>query len=163
MLRIHVSAPVHPSEDEAKVRKAVKNLFPDAALELREGVLAGLGDGLGTMRTLIRRQKIMDAARRSLLRSLHEDGTRARFELSKQAAYSGRLSFAIPGAPLGDLAVDVQGSDLHGLFREMAPMTVRGIPVSEEEAERRLEKRRRARAAQEVADGGAEEWEEEVD
>jgi uncharacterized protein len=140
---VRIRAPVQPSEDAAKVEQAVRNLFPSAVIERRGDAVEARTDTLQDLRNLIRRQKILDASRRSLLRSLDASKTHARFLLNKQAAYKGRVSFSEDlASPLGDLEVDVAGEGLETLFKEMAPMTIRGHPVSEERAEEELAKRR---------------------
>ncbi|MBI2077188.1 MAG: coaE operon protein [Euryarchaeota archaeon] len=144
---VRVRAPVKPSEDPRKVEKAVRTVFPDAVLEAQPRGLVATTRSLQHFRDLIWRAKILDAARRVLLGSLDEAGRHARFSLSKQAAFGGHVSFAVAEAPLGDLEVDVTGEGLDALFREIAPPTLRGRPVSEEEYERHLEKRRKLRVA----------------
>lgn len=149
VLTVTVRTPLLPSEDPAKVRRAVTNIFSKATLEVRDGWLEASTNSLDDFRSLVRRQKILDAARKTLLRSLDASGTRATFELAKQAAAVGRLSFALENSPLGNLTVTVEGPGLEALFREIAPMTIRGIPVSEERAAQEIA-RRRARKTQET-------------
>lgn len=132
--------------------QSLQALFPGVELRTREGWLEVETDSLESLRHLIWKQKILDAARRSLLRSLDPSGTHAAFQLSKQAAYAGRLSFSVERSPLGDIVVTVEGDDLERRFKDAAPMTIRGIPVSEEKAERHLEKLRKRRASIEVAE-----------
>lgn len=147
-LQVHVRVPLNPSEDPKKVQEAVRNIFPGASLTPRDGWIECSLDSLAGLRALIRKQKILDASRRSLLASLEPDARRATFRLNKQAAFAGRVSFADDiASPLGDLAVTVEGDDLEALFKEMAPMTIRGIPVSEERAEQEIAKRRARRTA----------------
>lgn len=147
VLTVRARTPVHPSEDPQKVRRALLTVFPNAQVTEGAGWIEAAADNLEPMRLLIRKQKILDASRKSLLRGLEADGDHAVFLLSKQAAAAGRLSFALNGAPLGDIVVHVEGRDLERQFKEMAPMTLRGIPVSEEQAERHLEKVRKRAAA----------------
>lgn len=142
MLRVRVSTPLRPSEDPKKVEKAVRSLLPQGRIEVETGRVVAEGDSLGDFRNLVWKQRILDAARRILLSSLSEDGRHAAFTLNKQAAYAGLVSFAVAEAPLGDLRVEVEGEDLEALFKEIAPPTLRGKPVSEEEYERHLELRR---------------------
>lgn len=143
MLRVHVAVPVRPSEDPAKVRRAFASVFPHAQPQETPGGLEADLENLNDLRALVRKQKIMDAARRSLLHSLDPSGRRASFRLNKQAAFKGRLSFAEDlENPLGDVRVDVEGENLEALFKEIAPMTINGIPVSEERAEEELARRK---------------------
>ncbi len=106
-------------------------------------------DSLKSIRDLIWKHKILDAARRILLGSLSQEGTKSRFALSKQAAYAGTLSFAVGQAPLGDVTIEVVGEDLELLFKEIAPPTLSGRPVTEEQYDQALEKKRKARVVRE--------------
>lgn len=151
MVHVTVRVPLHASEAVAKVRKAVLNLFPNAEVQEHQGLLVAETDSLAELRVLIRKQKILDAARRTFLRGLDEPGTTSRFTLNKQAAYAGRVSFSIEGSPLGDLETEAQDADLEALLKEMAPMTIKGIPVSEERAEAELARRKQAKLAQPLA------------
>lgn len=148
VLRVRVRAPIRPSEDPAKVEQAVRHLFPNASYDRRPDEIEATADTLQDLRNVIWRQRILDASRRSLLRSLEPDGAHARFRLNKQAAYKGRLSFSEElASPLGDIEVVVEGEGLEPLFKEIAPMTIRGHPVSEERAEKEIAKRRKRKAA----------------
>jgi len=154
---VQVRAPVKPSEDARKVERALRTVFPDAVVAAGPMELVGRTDSLQAFRNLVWREKILDAARRILLGSLDESGRRARFHLSKQAAFGGHVSFAIAEAPLGDLEVVVEGEGLEDLFKEIAPPTLRGKPVTEEEYQRHIEKRKKLRAAPEPVVAPAEE------
>lgn len=149
MLSVRASTPIRPSEDPKKVEKAIRLLFPDAAIETTDARIVATSDSLKPFRDLIWKHKILDAARRILLGSLSQDGRRSRFELSKQAAYAGTISFAVGQAPLGDVTVEVEGDALEALFKEIAPPTMSGRPVTEEQYERHLEKKRKARVVRE--------------
>jgi uncharacterized protein len=139
MLHVRVTTPLRPSEDPAKVQRAVETIVPGAKVEVDAGLVVGETDTLEGFRKLVWKQRILDAARRVLLSSLSEDGKRASFRLNKQAAHAGLVSFAVGEAPLGDVRVDVEGDHLEFLFKEIAPPTLRGKPVSEEDYERHLE------------------------
>jgi predicted RNA binding protein with dsRBD fold (UPF0201 family) len=89
---------VNPTEDEAKVERALHNLFPSEPIHKTSvhgnDVLKIQGDGLtflSTLRNLIRQERIRTAAR-SVLFSRTE-GKRIRIYLNKQAAFVGRVSF----------------------------------------------------------------------
>lgn len=143
VLEVTVRAAVHASEDPAKVEAAVRHVFPDATFERTPDAIVATTDSLANLKSLIARQKTMDASRRSLLRSLLPEERRAVFRLNKQAAFKGRVSFTTDiHAPLGDLEVECRGPGLEDLFKEMAPMTIKGHPVSEERAEAEIARRR---------------------
>jgi uncharacterized protein len=152
MIAVRASTPIRPSENPKKVEKAMRTLFPTSDLVVENDGIVVSTDSLKSLRDLIWKNKILDAARRILLGSLSQDGRRSRFDLSKQAAYAGTLSFAVGQAPLGDITVEIEGDDLEALFKEIAPPTLSGRPVTEEQFEAHLEKRRKARVVREKVD-----------
>lgn len=133
------------------MERSLKNLFPEASVEIQRTQIVGRTDSLEGFRKLVWKSKILDAARKVLLRSLRAG--RSVFELNKQAALAGRLSFSVGDAPLGDLRVEVDGSDLEATFKAIAPPTLRGRPVTEEAYERHLEyQRKRAQSVPATVD-----------
>jgi hypothetical protein len=109
---------VNPTEDEAKVERALHNLFPSEPIKTsmrgNELVLKIQGDGLtflSTLRNLIRQERIRAAARSILLR--RTEGQRIRIYLNKQAAFVGRVSFCEPTgeSPNGPISIEIESSD----------------------------------------------------
>lgn len=121
MQRVRVSVPVRPTEDANKVRRALLNVFPDLRIDASEDALRGTTESLDRLRELIRKLKIRDTARRVLLRG--REGDRTRFDLSKQAAFSGRVSFAAD-SPLGDIAVEIESDRLEDIIDFVAESTI---------------------------------------
>lgn len=121
MQRVRVSVPVRPTEDANKVRRALLNVFPDLRIDASEDALRGTTESLDRLRELIRKLKIRDTARRVLLRG--REGDRTRFDLSKQAAFSGRVSFAAD-SPLGDIAVEIESDRLADIIDFVAESTI---------------------------------------
>ena len=121
MQRVRVSVPVRPTEDADKVRRALLNVFPDLRIDASEDALRGTTESLDRLRELIRKLKIRDTARRVLLRG--REGDLTRFDLSKQAAFSGRVSFAAD-SPLGDIAVEIESDRLEDVIDFVAESTV---------------------------------------
>ena len=126
MLRVRARAPVRPTEDPARVRAALTNLFPGAdARETPDGVEADVPD-LARLRELIRSQRIPDTARGAMLAGLSEDGLRARFRLGKQAAAAGRAHFGPIREPLGEVVVELESDapgDVERAIYHLAPDT----------------------------------------
>lgn len=121
MLRVRVETPRHATENPAKVRRAVLNLFPDLAIERDDDRIVGTTESLETLRDLIRTQRIRDTARGQLLAGRFRD--RTRITLSKQAAFMGVVNFAA-GSPLGDIEVDIESDDLAAVIDRVAESTV---------------------------------------
>ena len=129
MAVITVSCPVNPSEDPEKVRSAIMSLFPDADLELSADGFEGTVGSLDSFGRLIRRQKILDAARSVLLTNMR--GDRTRMALNKQVATVGKVSFADRRPVLGAITVEIQDGNLEALIDRVAPMTVDGEEVKQ--------------------------------
>ena len=122
MPRVVIEAPCRPTEDPARVRQAVLNLFPDAEFE-EDGTVRGTATSLERFAEHLRNQQIRDSTREVLLGCLR--GNELVFHLNKQAAFAGRVSFSAY-APLGDLVVRVEADDLTQVVDRVAPATGRG-------------------------------------
>ncbi len=98
------------------------NLFPDLRFEREDRLVEGTTESLDRLRELIQAQKIRDAARAQLIQG--REGNRARFALSKQAAFAGRVNFAAD-SPLGDISVELESDDLDATIDYVAESTIR--------------------------------------
>lgn len=127
MTAVQISCPVNPSEDPEKVRVAILSIFPDAELELTESGFEGIAPGLDGFGRLIRKQRILDAARAVLISNMR--GQRTRMSLNKQVATVGKISFADRNPVLGAIEVSIEDDDLVALIDRVAPMTVDGEEV----------------------------------
>jgi predicted RNA binding protein with dsRBD fold (UPF0201 family) len=116
-VRVTVESAVKPTEDEAKVERALRNVFPSGRIE-RTAMYDSLrlvihGDGLefmSTLRNLIKQERIRSAARRILFGSTR--GQRTCVYLNKQAAFVKRISFceAEGESPLGPISVVIEAT-----------------------------------------------------
>ena len=115
MLEVRAVAEVHPTEDQAKVERALLKLFPSGRIgrdvksdgSVFVSVHGSDFEFLSNLRLLIKQERIRSAARSILLRRLKEPSLR--FYLNKQAAYMGRVSFCEPigESPHGPVSVEV--------------------------------------------------------
>ncbi|MDH5494137.1 MAG: hypothetical protein OEY24_00320 [Candidatus Bathyarchaeota archaeon] len=128
---VQVKVEVNPTEDVAKVRQAVENIFGGLPLEekpQRRGCLllarAKDVEGLSKFGYLLRRERIRDAARGVLFQGLKENTIS--FCLNKQVAYAGHVSFCDPVAesPLGPIKVKIKCNNPVKLIDWLAPRTV---------------------------------------
>ena len=113
---VHIETDVNPTEDEEKVKKAIGNLFGDLTF-ISESAFQGSklkaeakGQGsLTKFRTLLRNDRIRDAARKLLYRATRDDNLIS-FYLNKQVAYAGHVSFSEEHSesPLGPLYVIIK-------------------------------------------------------
>lgn len=109
-----------PTEDADKIMKAVLNIFPDAELEVIANEVRGTASSIERFGELLRSQKIRDAARGVLHRSI--SGNELRFPLNKQVAFMGKVNFDSEG-PLGNIEVVLVDEDIEGLIDRIAPRT----------------------------------------
>lgn len=134
-MELIVTVEVYPTESEAKVRRAVENLFPalEVMREERGEVMLLKGrssakNSLERFYTLLRSQAILDAARRVLTAGQGERSSA--FELNKQAAFMGLVNFSeaafekLARKPkLGWIEVEIKDEDIEGLIDWLAPST----------------------------------------
>ncbi len=138
--RVVVEVEIRPTEDPGKVRRAVENIIdPD---EVRVEELAGAKiliaesrglHGLAKLHRLLRQQRILDAARSVLRKSIQ--GNRITFHLHKQAALMGKVSFVSGDheSPLGAIRVTIEHPDPKAVVDWLAPPTAMGRPLWEKE------------------------------
>jgi len=127
MPAIRVSCPVFPSEDPEKVRQAVLNVFPGIELNADDGTISGETDSLEHFSAQIRRQRILDTARSVLMKGRRKD--RTVFNMNKQAAFAGKISFAEERTILGTINVTILSDDITAFIETLAPQTVAGEEV----------------------------------
>ena len=127
---VEVKAEVKPTEDPEKVMTSIKRMFGDRALEVREegdrGFLVGRWEGIESLEgfhDLLRRELILDAARRIMFRGLEEKTIT--FYLNKQVAYAGHISFsqAERESPLGPIEVKIHSDNPRKLIDWLTPKT----------------------------------------
>lgn len=128
---IRVETEVNPTEAEEKVKTAVANLFGNITLQTnlayRGSVLTAEANGqeaLVKFRNLLRMDRVRDAARKVLFRSLR--GNAISFCLNKQVAFAGHVSFseAVAESPLGPLKVMIKCENPRQLIDWLAPRTI---------------------------------------
>lgn len=138
MFRLAIEAIIRPTEDHEKVKFAIRNILPDSHAEVRavDSVTVVSVDShsvgeLTRLHALLRRERILDAARRNLFAGLSKHGLE--FSLNKQAAFAGRISFcgSEDESPLGTIHFSIQCSDPTGLVEWLAPKTMHGKPLQE--------------------------------
>ncbi len=129
-ITVQIEAEVNPTEDEAKVKSAMENIFGTLQFEvkpLKRGSLLTAKtrgtDGLTKLHNLLRRDRIRDATRSVLYKGLSEQSII--FYLNKQVAYAGHVSFSQPSgeSPLGPIRVEIQCDDPRKLIDWLAPRT----------------------------------------
>ncbi|WP_255151764.1 RNA-binding domain-containing protein [Halorarius halobius] len=127
---VQITTPVRETELPDRVERAIENLFPEAEVEHGEGELLATAHGMERFSELLHEQEILDTARGQFF-----DGRRGdafSFDLKKQAAFEGRVNFAV-GSP-GELGtihvrVKVEEPSVEAYVDHVAPPTQEGRPV----------------------------------
>lgn len=126
-VNVNVEVEVHSTENLAKVKKAVENVFGNIQFEntLKRGRLLianAIGkEALYKLYNLLRRERIRYAARGAFFEGLSKKSIV--FYLNKQVAYVGHISFSQPEAesPLGPIKVEIQCDNPRELIEWLAP------------------------------------------
>ncbi len=121
-MEIKVKTKIHPSEDEEKVIKCVKHIFPSLDYEIKNRRLLGKSnepESLETFKNKIGLQAIRDSARRGMKKGIEDD--KIRFFLNKQAATVHKVSFSDGETPLGPIEVVLETKDVDKLINYLAP------------------------------------------
>ncbi|MCS7386350.1 MAG: hypothetical protein DRJ18_01705 [Candidatus Methanomethylicota archaeon] len=140
MIKVIVEAEVKPTEDENKVKQAILNLVTPNKVRLEERFgrkfLVAEAEGaesLLKLHSLLRREQILDAARKMMKKWSTQD--KVIFFLNKQVAYVGHLSFCMPEreSPLGPIRFEITCKNAKDVIDWLAPPTSRGKPLFERE------------------------------
>jgi uncharacterized protein len=129
-MTIQIEIDINPTENEEKVKKALFNLFGDLAIEIkplqRGSLLIAQAKGqepLSTLRNVLARDRIRDAARKALHNGMRSQSLT--FYLNKQVAFAGHASFSEAEAesPLGPIKVIVECENPLEIIDWLAPRT----------------------------------------
>jgi hypothetical protein len=121
---------INPTEGEEKVETAVRNVLGKVSITIKPhgkvNVLtaeASGQDSLVKFRSLLRTDRIRDAARKALFRSIR--GNTVSFCLNKQVAFAGHVSFSEETAesPLGPIRVSIISDNPRQLIEWLAEKT----------------------------------------
>ena len=131
---VQITTPVKETEVPERVEDAVENLFPEADIERSPGELLARSHGMEHFSELLHEQAILDTARGAFFGG--QEGDTFSFELKKQAAFEGRVNFAVgkPGE-LGTIHVRVKVDDpsVEAYVDHVAPPTEDGKPIERED------------------------------
>lgn len=129
-VEVFVEAEVNPTEDEDKVRQAIGNVLGGAEYTLNPAARGSMlvahakgQDALIKLRNMLRNDRIRDASRRLLFKSIR--GNTLRFFLNKQVAFAGHVSFSEETAesPLGPIRFTVETDNAQQLVEWLAEKT----------------------------------------
>jgi hypothetical protein len=121
---------IYPTESEEKVKTSVTNFLDNATITVKSAskgsTLSAITKGqesLIKLRNMFRNDRIRDAARRFLFKSIR--GNMISFCLNKQVAFSGHISFSEQTAesPLGPIRVNIETDNAEQLINWLAEKT----------------------------------------
>ena len=106
---------IYPTESEENVKAAVNNVLANSAITIKPAVKGSTltatakgQDSLVKLRNMMHNDRIRDAARRLLFKSIR--GNMISFCLNKQVAFAGHVSFSEETAesPLGPIKISIE-------------------------------------------------------
>jgi predicted RNA binding protein with dsRBD fold (UPF0201 family) len=129
---VYVEVEINPTEEEGKVREAINNFLDNASITIKPSLKSRIliaeangQDALVKLRNLLRNDRIRDAARRFLFKSIR--GKNIVFFLNKQVAFAGHISFSekTSESPLGPIAITIKSDDPQQLIDWLAEKTMK--------------------------------------
>ena len=129
---ISINVSVKPTEDIDKIQVAIHKVLGISKLEIvndeNGSYLMGKFEDLEAIKKfydLLRKELILDASRTFLIKGL--EGKKVRFNLNKQVAYCGHISFSQPKgeSPLGTIAVEIECDNPRLLIDWLTPSTIK--------------------------------------
>jgi predicted RNA binding protein with dsRBD fold (UPF0201 family) len=127
---VFVETQINPTENEDNVKTAVNNFLDNATITIKPSIkgssltaVAKGQDSLFKLRNLLHNDRIRDASRRLLFKSIR--GTMISFYLNKQVAFVGHISFSEESAesPLGPIRVNIESDNPEQLIDWLAEKT----------------------------------------
>ena len=127
---VFAQAEIYPTESEDSVKAAVNNVLGNAEITIKPSAkgstltaVAKGQDSLTKLRSLMRNDRIRDAARRLLFKSIR--GNMLSFCLNKQVAFAGHVSFSEETAesPLGPIKISIEAEHPQQLIDWLAEKT----------------------------------------
>lgn len=127
---VFVETEIYPTESEENVRTSIASFLDNTAITVKSvakgstltAVVKGQ-ESLMKLRNMLRNDRIRDAARRFLFKSIR--GNMISFCLNKQVAFSGHISFSEQTAesPLGPIRVNIETDNAEQLINWLAEKT----------------------------------------
>lgn len=117
-VEVLINCRVNPSEDADKIMVAIRNIFPDAELEVKEGEVSGRTGSVRTFSEKLMRQRIRNAAKAHLRKRTSRSGDIV-FYLNKQVAFVGAVNFVDKDVILGGIEVTFRTDDPEGLIESL--------------------------------------------
>jgi uncharacterized protein len=127
---VFVETEINPTENEDNVKVAINNVLGNATVTIKPSIkgstltaIAKGQDSLIKLRNLMRNDRIRDASRKLLFKSIR--GNMISFCLNKQVANVGHISFSEETAesPLGPIKFNIEADNTEQLIDWLAEKT----------------------------------------
>jgi uncharacterized protein len=127
---VFVETQINPTENEDNVKAAVNNFLDNATITIKPSIkgrsltaIAKGQDSLFKLRNLLHNDRIRDASRRLLFKSIR--GNMISFYLNKQVAFVGHISFSEESkeSPLGPIRINIETDNPEQLIDWLAEKT----------------------------------------
>jgi uncharacterized protein len=127
---VFIETEIYPTESEENVRTSITSFLDNTTINVKSvakgSTLTAVAKGqesLIKLRNMLRNDRIRDAARRFLFKSIR--GNMISFCLNKQVAFSGHISFSEQTAesPLGPIRVNIETDNAEQLINWLAEKT----------------------------------------
>ncbi len=136
MFRFKVITKKYPTESFRKIATALNAIVEGEVLEEKVGEETYLYiektsySSLGKLYELLRQQRILDVARKTLRNGIVGQATI--FYVNKQVAFVGKINFCdeIGESPLGPIRVELEHKNIDHLIDWLTPFTKRGVEVT---------------------------------
>ena len=128
---VFIETEINPTESGDKVKATVNNILGNGAITVKPSIKGSIltaqakgQDSLFKFRNLMRKDRIRDASRRILFKSIR--GNAITFCLNKQVAFAGHVSFSEETAesPLGPIRITIETENPQQLIEWLAEKTV---------------------------------------
>jgi len=123
MFSLKVKTKIYPTENEEKVKRAVKNIF-DIEFKMENDYIIGESgkiESLDILKEKLKNQAIRDSARSIFLKNMDEK--KLKFSLNKETAFVGLVNF-LEESKLGVIEVEIENEDILKIIDLMAPSTL---------------------------------------
>ncbi len=136
VFRFKVITKKHPTESFRKIATALNAIVEGEVLEEKVGEETYLYiekksySSLGKLYDLVRQQRILDVARKTLRNGIVGEATI--FYVNKQVAFAGKINFCdeIGESPLGPIRVELEYKSIDHLIDWLTPFTKKGAEVT---------------------------------
>jgi len=114
---VKIETPLYSTEDPAKVKECLSNIFPDVEWKKTENKISGKTSELETFKTILENMQIRDTARSYMRRKVTRN--KCDFAINKQASCNSKINFSDEVQPLGGIDIRIQSEKINELIEAL--------------------------------------------